>query len=906
MSRVVLERRPPRIVTWLLHRCLGTGGANASILGDLFEEFQLRREKRPRAAALWYWRVGLSLAVSATAWRLLRGFSSKPAASAGEQRWSRTSDAWLQDSRYACRIARRRPLFSLIAITSLAIGIGATAAIFSIVNTFLLRPLPGVAQHERLVELGRTSEGSGFDSFTYPDLVDLREGARSALDEVAALTFEFVSVEMGDGGERWNAMYTGGSYLPLMGVEPLLGRRFTEEEGAGAAGESVVILSHSTWENRFGSDLEIVGRSIPISRESMTVVGVLPKEFKGHFIGFDPDVWLPLGQHPEFRQAAFDGTPRAASRRASWLMAVGRLAEGVSIAEGQAAAETVFERLAREYPESNRDRGVQLVALGPVPGGAREGVQGFLAVLAGLVGLVLVATCSNVGGMLVANAAAREKEVAVRLAIGSSRWQLVRQLLVEAMLLFVIGGAVGATIAVVGLRSLNSSGFSAPVRVDLDLSPDLRVLLVALAVTLVTGITFGVMPALQASRPDLVAGLRGVGDGFRKGRLRRLLVTAQIAASMVLLITAGLFLRSLQKIGEVETGFDGRGVVTTTVDLSLEGYDSQERGTAFYDQVLDRVAALPGVEATAFSLDLPLDMTSRGTAVFPEGWQTADSGLGVSLNHVTADYLETLGIELEAGRAFRDSDVRGSERVAMVTAEFVRTAWPGEPAIGKTLRFEGEDDLPPYRIVGVTTNVINTSITEPPQPFVYLPLMQAYSPQATLSVRGEAGHLIDATALERAVLSIDPSVSLTPVTPLERVTGMATLPQKIAASVTSILGLIAILLSAVGIYGIVALMVARRTREIGIRMALGARRDGVLAHVMMDAVRLAVPGVIVGAVVGIAVAQLARSFLILVAPSDPLTMVSVALAISGVVMMASLIPARRASAVDPANVLRSE
>ncbi|HSM59187.1 MAG TPA: ABC transporter permease, partial [Longimicrobiales bacterium] len=521
-------------------------------------------------------------------------------------------DTLLADLRQAVRQIRLRPLFAIVAAGSLAIGVGANTAVFNAVSAVLLRPVPGVSEPDRVVELGRTSQGRGFDTFAYPEYEDMKASV-PALERIAAFTFEIFSLNRGGEGERITGMHVSPSYFDVMGVRPASGRFFLSEEDAPGSRPAVVVLGHAFWRDRLGGEA-LPGSTVHVNRVPFTVVGIAPEQFHGHTIGFRPDVYLPMRAIPLVE----NGLDEFDARGASWHMAVGKLAAGATVAGAQAQVTALFERLAREHPETSRNRGARVVELGLVPGAGRGGVAAFLGVLMGMVGLILAVTCANVAGMFVARAATREREIAVRLALGAGRGRLVRQLLTEALLVFAIGGGLGTVVGIwlVGLAPIDR--LPLPIPVHVDLTPDLRVLLFALGATLGTGVLFGLLPALQATRLDLVPSLKD--DGSTRGgagRLRRVFVAGQVGLSLVLLVAAGLFVRSLQRAATVATGFDPTDAYMTMVDLSVEGYEADE-GVVFQRSLVERLRELPGEEGVALATDLPLDLSSSGTVSWPE------------------------------------------------------------------------------------------------------------------------------------------------------------------------------------------------------------------------------------------------------------------------------------------------
>ncbi len=809
-------------------------------------------------------------------------------------------DALLADVRQALRQIRRRPVFALVAAASLAVGIAANTAIFGVVSAVLLRPVPGVSEPERVVELGRSDEGRGFDTFSYPEYEDMKAGV-PALESIAAYTFEILSLSRGSEGERITGMHVSPAYFQVMRVSPAAGRFFTEEEDAAGSRPAVVVLSHAFWRDRLGGD-DVIGTTVMINRVPVTVVGIAPEEFRGHTIGFQPDVYLPMRAIP----LVDNGLDEFSSRNASWHMAVGRLASGVSIEVASEQVAGVFVALREQFPDRYARRGARVVRLGLVPGGVRGGVTGFLGALTGMAILILLVTCANVAGMFLARAATREREIAVRLALGSGRGRLVRQLVTEALVVFTLAGALGAASGMwlVGLAPLQRLPFPIPIHVDL--APDVRVLLFALGTTLATGLVFGLLPAIQSTRLELVPSLKDDGSGRgRVGWMRRAFVGGQVGLSLVLLVAAGLFVRSLQRAAEVESGFDPTDAYMTMVDLSVEGYGASD-GAVFQRALLDRLRALPFSEGAALATDLPLDLSSSGTGARPEGW-SEDERLAIDFNYVSPGYFDALRIPILQGRDFSDDEVPGSEPSIVVSRTFAERVWPGESALGRRVRLglTGRQETS-STIVGVVEDVKNQVITEAAKPFVYVPLWQSYRPTSQIILRAPGGIAAVAPALRGAILDGDGTLALTPVLSLERYTSIGILPQRVAAWITSALGTLALVLAGIGIYGVVAVSVTQRTREIGVRLALGATRRRVLGLVVRGTLALALPGLVLGAVGALGVGRLLRFLLLGLSPVDPVALVSVAVMLAVVVLASATVPARRAASVAPTEALRGE
>lgn len=815
---------------------------------------------------------------------------------------------WVRDGRHALRQMIGQPLFVLVAAGSLAIGIGANTAVFSVANAVLLRPLPGIAEPGRVVELGRTSQGNGFDTFAWPDLTDIREQI-PALTDVAAYSFRLFSISDEGEGIRALGFTVTPSYFSALRTTPALGRLFLTSEETGFDAHPVVVVSHAFWRDQLGANPDAVGSTLQLNRTPYTVVGVTRPDFRGHVIGISPDVYVPMVQTPSLggNRADFD------NRGASWLMAVGRLSDGADLDQLNVQLGTLAERLSEAYPRTNQTRSYRALPLGPVPGAGRAGVRLFVLALLGMVTLILLVTCTNVAGMFLARALSREREVAVRLALGASRGALVRLLTVETLLVFLLGGGAGVVLGMWAVGLPRPESLPTPFPIQLSLAPDLRVLGFAAVVTLVTGLVFGLLPAARATRLELAHTLRdeGRGGGRRSSRLRMVFAGGQVGLSLVLLVTAALFVRSLQRAATVDAGFDPRDAWVTLIDLEIEGYD-RDSGRLFQAELLRSLRAESWVSAASVSSDLPLDLASSSTVVTPEGWLNDERtrGLGIDFNAISPGYFETLGIPIRAGRGIADTDTPESPRVAVVSEGFARTAWPDADPLGKTFTMgvvtdEGRDESS-FEVVGVVGETKNQVVTEVPDPFVYFPLTQRYVSANQVVVRSPLGRDEVVRRIRETILAADPNLSLGSIASLEQYTSVGILPQRIAAALTSALGAVALLLSGLGIYGVVSFAVARQRREIGIRMALGAGGRSVVGRVLAGAMRVALPGVVIGAALALVVGGALRSLLLDLTPYDPVALGSVAILLLGVVLLASWLPARRAARVNPVESLRAE
>ncbi len=805
----------------------------------------------------------------------------------------------LSDVRYAIRSLSKRRGFTLVAVLSIALAIGFNTAIFSAVNALLLRPVPGVVGADRVVELGRTNRGSGFDSFSYLDFRDLRENVEE-LSELSAWRMLPVSHGAEEGGERVVAMVVSPGYFPALGVTPAAGRFFAADDDVPGVSPATVVISHAFWQTRLGGAPNVVGSTVDVNRTPFTIIGVAPPSFRGHFPLVGVELWLPVARidlaEPSFNTTNFD------RRGAIWHQVIGRLAPGVTMERAELAVRSEMARLAEAYPETNDTRGATLVELGPVPGGGRGMIRGFLGALLALVGLVLLVAAANVGGMLLARGAAREREVAIRIALGSGRARLVRQLTAESVLLFLAGAVVGLALA--WWASSLVSVIAAPgLEITLDLAPDRTVFVFTFGIALATGLLFGLVPALQTSRPELVSSLKDEGRTGRRGtRTRRLFVAFQVGVSIILVTAGGLLVRSLQEARQVSPGFDAEGVHLVTLDLSLDGY-TDETGPDFQMEMRNALAARPGVSHAALAVDLPMDLSEWGNAVWPDGWEDPEGrGMSVDANFVSADYFETLRIPVVRGRGFTDGDRTGSAPVVVVSETLAREAWPEGDAIGQQIRWN-ERESEPRTVVGVVADTKNQTLGEPLDGMIYLPLMQEYQGAVSVLARGPG---VTPATLRSALLEADPRLAISAPQTLAEITAVGLLPARVAAYVAGLLGALGLFLSALGIYGVVAHGVVQRRREIGIRMAIGAEAGRVLRGVINDGIRLALPGLLLGAVAALVVARLIRGMLFGVSPTDPLTLVAVALLLLATVAVASWVPARRAASVDPVEALRAE
>ncbi|HKQ78136.1 MAG TPA: ABC transporter permease [Blastocatellia bacterium] len=808
-----------------------------------------------------------------------------------------------QDLRYSARMLLKNPSLTLIAIVTLALGIGANTTIFSFVNGIALRPIAGVKEPERLVGVYTSDYSSGlYGSSSYPDYADFRDQAE-AFSGMAAYRGAVLTLTGADEAERISGAYVTGNYFDTLGVEARAGRTLRAEDVKPGA-PPVAVISHRLWQRRFAGDASVVGREITLDRRAYTVVGVASESFRGLRVGAPPEFWLPMAAET------------VGGRGSRGLAITGRLKPGVTLEQAQAQIATIGARLARAYPETNL--GTLAAPDQPRPMSvvreARIGPQGqrnlwmTLGLLLTVVGLVLLIACANVANLLLSRASARRREIAVRLAIGASRGRLVRQLFTESLLLALLSGAGGL---VMGLWSseLLPALYLPTEPGSLDVSLDGRVLIFTLAVSLLTGALFGLAPALQSSRPDLVAALKDETSVQRQGGRRRFttrqaLVVTQVALSLTLLIGAGLFLQSLGRALTFDPGFASQNLLIAS--LTTRGVAmTKEQGQAFYRQALERVGGLPGVRSASLTYIAPLGGGGQRRGVQIEGYEPRpNEDLELNCNLIGLNYFNTMGIPLALGRDFDARDGESSPGVVIVNEELARRYFPGQNPIGKRLRFGSNS---PYReIIGVARSAKYRQLREAPLPFIYIPLAQEYSSGMTLLTRAVGDPADLAQAVRHEINSLNKDVPVFGVRTMSEQIDATLSSDRMIASLLGAFGGIALLLAVVGIYSVMSFAVTQRAREIGVRVALGARGADVLRLVIGQGMKLVVIGVAIGLAMSLALTRLTASLLFEVSATDPITFTLVALLLIGVALMACYLPARRAAKVDPVVALRRD
>jgi predicted permease len=815
----------------------------------------------------------------------------------------------IQDFRFALRSLRRTPGFALASVVTLALGIGATSAVYSVANGILWRPLP-VPDADRLaVVYAHRTDGSGYSDLTWPDYRDLREQSRGVFDDVIAYAARPVSLGLPGNAERAWAEVVSANYFTVLGSLPSVGRGFLPaEDSAGAL--PAVVLSDGLWRARFRGDVSVLGQRVRINGHEFTVVGVAPRGFRSPFyVGFQPSLWVAAASG----WSALSSNPLDVRGNVNVRM-LGRLKPGVSLAEGRASVEGIVARLAESYPATNGGTTGALFLESqarPEPEMAANMRLGFGLFLA-LSVVVLLVACANVASLLLARALSRRREIAVRLALGAGRGQLIAQLLSESLLLALAGGGLGLLVAMGltdGLTRLLR--FSTDIPFVLDFSLDGSVVLFTALVTLTTTFVFGLVPALQASSPAMAGALKSDAAGWRgahKSRLRSALVVAQLALSCLLLIGAGLVVRSFTAMQQVSPGFETRNGLLVSVSPGLAGYDDG-RSLRLYRDVLARLRALPGVTGVTLADAFPLEFTSNSGTVVPAGSEvgTPDHpGESVGFTTIGPEYFSTMGTALLEGRDFGAGDTTGAPQVGIVSRALAEKYWPGQPAIGKVLHL-GTAQGAAITVIGVAEDTKYRTLVESPQPHVYFALDQQSASDASLVIRTGSDPLALAPLVRREIAAVDPEIPVSDLKTIdELLAGRALLMPRIASRITGVLGGLALVLALVGLYGIVAHGVAQRTRELGIRLALGATNEGVVRLVLGEGVKLAGVGMALGLAAALILTRVARSLLFGVSPADPVVLVLVLGSLAVVALLASWIPARRAAKVAPVVALKSE
>jgi predicted permease len=899
-ARRATEGKPPRLATWLIAREI-EDRRGEDLFGDLEELFQAHAREHGRGAARrWYWRQAIHIIVDAIGAR-----RRQPQPPAGDS----LMQTLMQDLRYSIRSLTANPGFAAVAVLMLSLGIGANSTIFSWVNAVLLDPMPGSARTKELVQFTYLYKGDVLPSFSYPDYQDISAAARQVTGIVGTEDLSVGVVIDREAERAWSELVTA-NFFDVLGAKIALGRGFTpEEERAGTPG--TVVLSDMYWQRRFDSDPNVIGRQLKINSQPFTVVGVAAPGFFGAVSGLSYDMWLPIGT----QAAVMPGGDRLSARGSRWLALIGRLAPGASREQARAELDATIAQMRTTFASENRyiDHQAAVFPLDNSPDGGISVLRPVLLILMVVAGIVLLITCANLAGLLLAKASSRQREIAIRLSMGAGRRRIVQQLLVEGMLLAVLG-SVGALIALRWTSGL-LIGFAPPseLPIHLAVTVDARVVWFTALVAVGTVLLFALAPAAQAAPADVATTLRdsgAAGRTFTRNRLRRGLVSAQVALSISLLVGAGLCIRSLNEAARMTPGFQADGVIVGWLDLFSAGYN-QERGRDFYGRILDRVRSMPGVDSVSLSRRIPLGFTGGSFSdVTVEGFTpTEGEPLTAGFNSVGPDYAATMKIPIVAGRDLSRDDTLERPRVALINETMARTYWKGRDPIGGRVMFGGPrpGQEPQWiTVVGVIKDIKQRSLTERPSPSLVIPLLQFYSSTSVLMVRTASDETAIGAALQRALREIDPQVPFYNVSALSDHTKAATFQQKMAGNLLVVFGALALALAGIGSYGVLSYLVGARRREIGIRLAVGATQGDVFRLIAGSGARLIGSGVVVGLLLSVGVGMGLRSMLIGINPMDPITYAGVITVLTLVAAAACLLPARRAAALDPIATLREE
>ena len=798
-------------------------------------------------------------------------------------------DSLIKDIRYGFRSLWKRPGFTAIALIALALGIGANTAIFSLVNAVVLRPLP-FPEPDRLVWVwGNIRNGGNRASVSPLDFLDYREQNKT-LENLAATMQVPVNVTGNGDPERLNAAAVTGNFFQTFGVTPVLGRGFTlENEKTGQ--DQVTVLSHDFWQRRFGGDPGIINRTIVLNGKATQVLGVMGRDVS---LPQAAELWVPL---------TFDD-PEMKMRKAHFLRPIGRMKPGVTLTQAQADLDLIAAQLEKQYPDSNSGWNTRLVSLREqLLGGSRT----FVLILFGAVGLVLLIACANVANLLLVRAASRQKEIALRTALGASRPRIMRQMITESVLLAIMGGALGALLARFGVDLLVSfSQNTLPPTVTVGV--DGTVLLFTFLISLATGLLFGLAPAFRTVNVNLIEslkeGVRGAGESGVRNRTRNVLVVFESAIAVMLLIGAGLLVRSLIALQNVDPGFDANNVLTMRVALARNKYDTPEKTANFLTELQTRVGSLPGVETVGVISELPLSGQLNDLPFTVEGRPpvTIDQAFGADFRRVNQNYFSALRIPFLRGRNFTEQELRQEEKPIIVSQQLVDQVFPNEDPLGKRLISAiGETR---HEIIGVVGDIRHNSLGSPPVPTMYFPTIE--TPFTNLAIRTKSEPLSIAAGVRKEIQAIDPDQPIAAVKPMTSWVEQSVAAQRYSTMLLGLFALLAVVLAATGIYGVMPYTVAQRTHEIGVRMALGARQHDVLKLVVRQGMILALTGVALGLLGAFALTRVMSTLLFQVTPKDPVTFIVVAALLIAVAFVACIVPALRATKVDPLVALRYE
>lgn len=814
----------------------------------------------------------------------------------------------VSDVRLAIRRARKRPGFTFVALLSLTLGVGANTAVFSLVNAILLRRAP-IPHPEQVVEVYQKQPEFPFSPFSYPDYVDFRRETANTFSQLSISMFTVAAYDAGDHVETLTGELINGEYFSLLGLRPAAGRLLGKQDDISPGAHPVVVLSHDYWERAFAKDPTAVGRTMRLSGHQYTIIGVAPSSYTGQISGLAPALFLPIQMINELQPDVHGDQLKARGNHSGFVKA--RLAPGASVAQAKAVAERFTTEMARLYP-SQWPSGTSLVvipkteiAVNPI---LDPVVVPAAAALMIVVGLVLLVACANLASFLLAQARDRRKEVAIRLAIGAKRTVLIRQFLVEALVLSAVGGVAGVIVSGIALRAVLSADLPVPLPITLDIGLDWRVLTFSFAASAIAGVLFGLLPALQATRATVVETIKnenaGANGHARRITVRNALVVGQVAVSLTLLITALLFLRSLQARATVNPGFGASPAGLLWIGIPTDRYDSTKR-QLLLDDIEHRMARIPGVVTVGATDNILLNsLSQQGKRIRVPGLTPPPGQNAFDVDAAAADsgYLGAIGVPLIRGRGITATDGPNAPRVAVINEAMANKFWPGRDAIGQSF----STDSATYQVVGITRTTKVRSLGEAPRPFMLTSLIQDFSSSPFLVARttGDADRV--ATQMLATLREIDPGIMVVQAKTMSRHLATMLLPARLGAIAFALFAALAIALAVLGVYGVVGYAVARRTREAGIRLAVGSQPSAIVRLLMREGVTLVIVGTVVGMVLGLGSSQLLRTLLYGVGASDPVTFLGAPILLLLVGVVAAFLPARRAGRVDPARVLRAE
>jgi predicted permease len=822
---------------------------------------------------------------------------------AREQRVWRWADEFVQDIRFGTRMLLRTPAFSILAILCLTLGIGTNAAVLSWIEGILIRPYPVVTHQDRMLAIAGTSRGlEGHTGLSYPDFLNLQKNS-TLFESFIVDRIMGTSLSVGDRAEWASGGIVTANYFDALGVKPFLGRGFRPEEGEGRNAHPVTVISYRAWKDRYKSDPDIIGKTQYLNGVQHTIIGVAPEKFHGTFVGYSFAFWVPTSMQETFDTTGY----KLEDRGARWIEGYAFLKPGVSPRQAQAELNAIAQRLENDFPETNRGKGFQLFPLWKTPFNQAGNMTSTLAITLAVVFFVLLIACANVSNLLLARSLLRRHEMTMRLALGAGRRRLIKQLFTEGLLLSLIAALGGIAVAY-WCRNALVLAFPSPapgIVIDLPGHIDWRVLVVSALICIGSTMLFALMPAIQASHVDLSGALRSegagvVGGGKGRSRLRSALVLVQVSLSFVLLAGTGLLMQSLAKMRSTSPGFS-TDVITCGVSLFSAGY-KLDRGKIFHTQLLDRVRTLPGVESATLTRVIPFSYNNFSSATIEvDGYQTQPNEQPqADYVEVAEDYFKTLGMLIASGREFQRTDDENAPPIAIINETMAAKYWPGKDAVGQRLKVKEKW----LEIVGIAKNANYETQLESPKPFFYVPLRQNFGVQNTLLIRTRETPGAMMNALAREVHALDPNLAPTAATRLQEQVNRKGYSQSLAATLVAIFGTMALFLSAIGLYAVMSYSVSQTTRELGMRMALGAGARDILRLVLSRGLRLTVAGIVIGGVAALLLTRLMGTMLYKVSPRDPIAFSLALFILIVVATVACFVPARRASRVDPVRALR--